>query len=304
MSHVNKEKPALLILAAGMGSRYGGLKQMDGVGPSGETIMDYTLYDAIQAGFDQVVFVIREGFTEEFERQVASKYRDRIQVDIVYQDLHQFVPEHLDISQREKPWGTGHAVLCACNKIHKPFAVFNADDFYGKQAIQQVGSFLKNEVRPDHYAMVAYPLAKTLSRNGSVSRGICKVNESGRLIKIEEHEKIRREGEQIRFGSNGGVLPEDAPASMNLWGLHPAIFSVLEYAFNQFIIQHYKEEKSELYLPFVIDNRLQADQITIDVLKTGSQWLGVTYKNDLDAVQRGIKERIDADDYSSPLWST
>ncbi len=303
MSHVNKEKPALLILAAGMGSRYGGLKQMDAVGPSGETIMDYTLYDAIQAGFDQVVFVIREGFSEDFEQQVASKYRDRIQVDIVYQDLHQFVPEHLNISERSKPWGTGHAVLCASNKIHKPFAVFNADDFYGKHAIQQVGSFLNNKVRPDHFAMVAYPLVKTLSKNGSVSRGICQVDEAGKLIKIEEHENIRREGDQIVFGDDAGVLTESAPVSMNLWGLHPALFPVLEYAFNQFIIQRYKEEKSELYLPFVIDNRLQEKQISIDVLETDSQWLGVTYKDDLEAVRQGIKERVDAGEYSSPLWA-
>jgi len=303
MSHTNKEKPALLILAAGMGSRYGGLKQMDAVGPSGETIMDYTLYDAIQAGFDQVVFVIREDFAREFEDQVASKYKDKIQVDIVFQDLHQFVPEHLDISERVKPWGTGHAVLCACNKIHKPFAVFNADDFYGGHAIAQVGSFLQTGVRPDHFAMVAYPLAKTLSANGSVSRGICQVNDEGQLIKIEEHEKIRREENEIVFGSAGlGTLPENAPASMNLWGLHPALFSVLEQAFKQFIIQHYNEPKSELYLPFVIDNRLQDKQISIDVLETRSQWLGVTYKEDLEVVKDGIQQRVDEGDYPTPLW--
>lgn len=303
MSHSNKEKPALLILAAGMGSRYGGLKQMDAVGPSGETIMDYTLYDAIQAGFDQVVFVIREGFAEDFDKQVAAKYRDQIQVDIVYQDLHHFVPDHLDISERVKPWGTGHAVLCACNKLHKPFAVFNADDFYGNHAIKQISSFLQSDVRPDHYAMVAYPLAKTLSENGSVSRGICEVDEKGRLVKIEEHEKIRRKQGQIVFGEDGQkTLSEDAPASMNLWGLHPAVFSVLKQAFHQFIVQHYREPKSELYLPFVIDNRLQEDQISIDVLKTTSQWLGVTYKDDLKAVQKGIRQRVEERDYSSPLW--
>ncbi len=302
MSHSNTEKPALLILAAGMGSRYGGLKQMDAVGPSGETIMDYTLHDAIQAGFDQVVFVIREGFSEEFKDQVVSRYRDQIQVDIVYQDLHQFVPQHLDISERVKPWGTGHAVLCASNKLHKPFAVFNADDFYGSHAIHQISTFLKTKVRPDHYAMVAYPLAKTLSANGSVSRGICEVDEKGRLIKIEEHEKIRRKQGQIIFGEDQPkTLSEEAPASMNLWGLHPAFFSVLKQAFNQFIIQHYRESKSELYLPFVIDNRLQEDQISIDVLSTTSQWLGVTYKDDLKAVQKGIRQLVEEGDYSSPL---
>ncbi len=302
MSHSNTEKPALLILAAGMGSRYGGLKQMDAVGPSGETIMDYTVHDAIQAGFDQVVFVIREGFADEFNEQVVSKYRDQIQVDIVYQDLHQFVPQHLDISERVKPWGTGHAVLCASNKLHKPFAVFNADDFYGSHAIHQISSFLKTKVRPDHYAMVAYPLAKTLSANGSVSRGICEVDEKGRLIKIEEHEKIRRKQGQIVFGEDGQkTLSENAPSSMNLWGLHPAFFSVLKQAFNQFIIQHYNEPKSELYLPFVIDNRLQEDQISIDVLETQSQWLGVTYKDDLKVVKDGIQQRVDEGDYPTPL---
>jgi NDP-sugar pyrophosphorylase family protein len=275
---------------------------MDGVGPAGETIMDYTMYDAIQAGFDQVVFVIREGFTAEFENQIAKKYRDKIKVDIVYQDLHQFVPDHLDISERLKPWGTGHAVLCASTKIHKPFAVFNADDFYGTHAIQQIGDFLKSSVRPDHFAMVGYPLVRTLSDNGSVSRGICTVDSMGKLANIEEHENIRRKEGQIVYGEFENSLPERVFASMNLWGLHPAIFSVLEHAFNQFIIQHYKEEKSELYLPFVIDKRLQEGQISIDVLETHSQWLGVTYKEDLVAVKKGISELVKQGDYPSPLW--
>jgi len=304
MSHTDKENPSLLILAAGMGSRYGGLKQMDGVGPSGETIMDYTLHDAIKAGFDHVVFVIGEAFADEFEKEIVSKYKDKLDIDIVFQDLHQFVPEHLDISDRVKPWGTGHAVLCACSKLHSPFAVFNADDFYGTDAIQKIGGFLKKEVRPDRFGMVAYPLSKTLSDFGSVSRGICEVSEDGKLIKIEEHEKIRREDGEIVFGDDSkGNLSESSPASMNLWGLHPSVFPILEQAFNQFIIQGYNEAKSELYLPFVIDNRLQEGQISIDVLSTTSQWLGVTYKADLDSVQKGIREMVENGNYQTPLWS-
>ena len=304
MSHTDKDNPSLLILAAGMGSRYGGLKQMDGVGPSGETIMDYTLHDAIKAGFDHVVFVIREAFADDFEKEIVSKYKDKLEVDIVFQDLHQFVPEHLDISDRVKPWGTGHAVLCACSKLHTPFAVFNADDFYGADAIQKIGDFLKNEICPDRFGMVAYPLAKTLSDHGSVSRGICEVSEDSELVKIEEHEKIRWKDGEIVFGEDPiGKLSESMPASMNLWGLHPSVFPILEQAFNQFIIQSYNEPKSELYLPFVIDNRLQEQQISIDVFSTSSKWLGVTYKDDLESVQKGIREMVDQGDYQTPLWS-
>jgi choline kinase len=304
MSHTDKDNPSLLILAAGMGSRYGGLKQMDGVGPSGETIMDYTLHDAIKAGFDHVVFVIREAFAEDFEKEIVSKYKDKLEVDIVFQDLHQFVPEHLDISDRVKPWGTGHAVLCACSKLHTPFAVFNADDFYGADAIQKIGDFLKNDVCPDRFGMVAYPLVKTLSDHGSVSRGICEVSEDRGLVKIEEHEKIRWKDGEIVFGDDPiGKLSESMPASMNLWGLHPSVFPILEQSFNQFIIQSYNEPKSELYLPFVIDNRLQEEQISIDVLNTSSKWLGVTYKDDLESVQKGIRKMVDQGDYPTPLWS-
>ncbi len=304
MSDTTNNAPALLILAAGMGSRYGGLKQMDAVGPSGETIMDYTVYDAIQAGFDQVVFVIREDFESEFVEQVAAKYKSKIQVDIVHQKIHGFVPQHLDISKREKPWGTGHAVLSACSKIHKPFAVFNADDFYGRDAIQKMSDFLQNGVAPDRFAMVGYPLKNTLSGNGSVSRGICSVSDEGELIEIEEHENIRRKGGDIVFGKESRkTLDKNALASMNLWGLHPAIFPVLEYAFNQFIIQYYKEEKSEMYLPFVINQRLKEELAKVRVLNTDSQWLGVTYKEDLQQVKEGIQSLVDNGEYPSPLWS-
>jgi NDP-sugar pyrophosphorylase family protein len=276
---------------------------MDAVGPSGETIMDYTVFDAIQSGFDQVVFVIREDFENEFLDQVAAKYKGKIKVDIVHQDIYGFVPQHLDISKRKKPWGTGHAVLSACSKIHKPFAVFNADDFYGRDAIQKIGHFLQNGVSPDHYAMVGYPLKNTLSGNGSVSRGICKVSDEGELIEIEEHEKIRQKGDDIVFGADGHTtLPGNALASMNLWGLHPAIFPILEYAFNQFIIQHYKEEKSELYLPFVINQRLKDGHANVQVLNTDSQWLGVTYKEDLQQVKEGMRTTVENGEYPTPLW--
>jgi choline kinase len=295
--------PTLVILAAGMGSRYGGLKQMDEVGPGGETIMDYTIYDAIKAGFDQVVFVIRREFEDEFRDKIAAKYKDHIQVDIVFQELADFVPQELDISEREKPWGTGHAVLVTKNKVHKPFAVFNADDFYGKDAIQKVGSFLTNEVEPDKYAMVGYPLNKTMSANGTVSRGVCQINDEQYLVNIEEKEHIKEKNGQIVYGEKEeGQLDKDSTVSMNLWGLHPSFFSILEHRFNQFIVQNYNKPKAEYFLPFVIDDQLQDGKVKVKVLQTDSNWYGVTYKDDLPDVKAGINDLVEKGEYPSPLW--
>jgi NDP-sugar pyrophosphorylase family protein len=297
--------PTLLILAAGMGSRYGGLKQLDEVGPNGETIMDYTIYDAIQAGFDQAVFVIRKDFEEDFYKKVASKYEDEIQVDIVFQELPDFVPQHLDITEREKPWGTGHAVLVAKNKIHKPFAVFNADDFYGRGAIETVGKFLTEDIRPDLCALVGYPLEKTLSDNGTVSRGVCEVGNDNQLLNIEEKEKIEKQNGKIVYDKNGeqDTLPPDATVSMNLWGLHPSFFTILEHRFKQFIVQNYNKPKSEFFLPFVIDERLKEKNIEVKVLETESDWFGVTYKEDLGDVKENIQQLVEDDVYPTPLWS-
>ena len=294
--------PTLLVLAAGMGSRYGGLKQLDEVGPNGETIMDYTIYDAIQAGFDHAVFVIRKEFEEAFEEKIVAKYKDEIQVDIVFQELQDFVPQHLNISEREKPWGTGHAVLVAKNKIHKPFAVFNADDFYGRDAIERIAAFLKEEVRPDLCALVGYPLKKTLSENGTVNRGLCEIDSEGYLKNIEEKERIERQDGKIVYGPNGDTLDEDDKVSMNLWGLHPSFFTVLEHRFKQFIIQKYNKDRSEFFLPFVIDERLKEGNIRVQVLETESDWFGVTYREDLEEVKEGIQELVEAEEYPSPLW--
>ena len=296
-------RKSILILAAGMGSRYGGLKQMDGVGPNKETIMDFTLYDAIAAGFDQAVFVIRRDFEDAFRQKVVQKYQDKIKVDIVFQELDAFVPKDLDINHRVKPWGTGHAVLVAKKVIDQPFIVVNADDFYGKDAIHTIGQFLEDDVRADHYAMVGYPLALTLSDNGSVSRGVCHIHGEKALSHIVETEKIRREGGTIVHGSSGeGQLEEDTKVSMNLWGLHPSIFDRLEQKFGSFIEERYQEEKSEIYLPFVIDEALQDGEITVDVLPTQSKWYGVTYKEDLPDVQKGISELVSKGIYPKPLW--
>lgn len=296
--------PTIVILAAGMGSRYGGLKQLDAVGPNGETIMDYTIFDAIQAGFDQVVFVIRRDFEQEFREKIASKYADHIQVDIVFQELSDYVPQELDIEGREKPWGTGHAVLVTLHKVHKPFAVFNADDFYGKDAIQRIAQFLKEDVAPDEYAMVGYTLEKTMSANGTVSRGVCEINEKSELVSINEREKIRLENGTVVYGKNGheGTLEKGATVSMNLWGLHPSFYSILEHRFKQFIALNYDKPKSEFFLPFVIDDRLSDNEIKVKVLKTDSNWYGVTYKEDLPDVKKGVQKLVEENEYPTPLW--
>ena len=294
---------SILVLAAGMGSRYGGLKQMDGVGPHQETIMDFTIHDAIESGFDQAVFVIRRDFEDAFRQKVVRKYEGKIQVDIVFQELDAFVPSELDIQHRQKPWGTGHAVLVAKDLIQDPFIVVNADDFYGKHAIQTIGAFLDERVSPSHYAMVGYPLALTLSSNGTVSRGVCHLGAGGQLSHIVETEKIQRTDDGIVYGDPvQGKLEEEVKVSMNLWGLHPSIFDRLDRKFDNFIRTCFQEEKSEIYLPFVIDEALQAGEIQVDVLPTDSRWYGVTYKDDLPDVQKGIASLMKEGVYPNPLW--
>ncbi len=298
-------KPTLLILAAGMGSRYGGLKQMDGLGPSGETIIDYSIYDAIRAGFGKVVFVIRESFREEFQKSFEAKLKGKIETGYVCQELTD-IPTGSEMNpERQKPWGTGHAVLVAKDVINEPFAVINADDYYGIKAFKQVHKFLTEEVNEQNCAIMGYQLSKTLSENGTVSRGVCSVNAQNELDEINERTAIQRNGSgQIVFEENGKEYPlEDTmPVSMNFWGFHPTIFNSIDRLFSEFIKKQGMELKSEFYIPFLVDELRKEGKMKALILPTDSEWFGVTYQADREPTVKKLRNLVKSGLYPESLW--
>ena len=299
-------KPTLLILAAGMGSRFGGLKQVEPVGPNGETILEYSVFDAIRAGFGKVVFVIRESFAENFKKQFEPKLLGKIEIEYVFQETN-ILPEGFTLPEgREKPWGTGHAVLMAKNVIKEPFAVINADDFYGPEAYQVLSKFLSEKASPQKFAMVGYQLNKTLSDFGSVSRGICITDEKNQLLEITETHKIRPEKEKILCESSLGDTIElngNEVVSMNFWGFHPSIFVSIESQFVDFLNLSINNPKSEFYIPFVVYEMVKKDIVSVDVLTADSPWFGVTYKDDKPYVAEQIKDLTNKGVYPSNLWA-
>ena len=278
-------KPTLLVLAAGMGSRYGGLKQMDGVGPHGETILDYSVNDAIRAGFGKAVFVIRKSFTDNFKQHVnAEHYGNKIAVEYVYQELDK-LPAGFKVPEgREKPWGTNHAILMAKEVIHEPFAIINADDFYGRDAFEVMAKHLMTlDGTKGKYCMVGYRLENTLSENGTVSRGVCETSAEGLLIGMTERTSIGRTANGIEYKDTDGSmhpLAADATVSMNLFGFTPDYFEKSEELFVEFLKEHGQELKSEYYIPFAVNTFIHSGYATMTVLKTTAQWFGVTYKED------------------------
>lgn len=314
-SHTNerkeKMKPTLLVLAAGMGSRYGGLKQMDPVGPSGETILDYSVYDAIRAGFGKVVFVIRRDFEEAFRKLADEKYRGRIDVGFAFQDLADLPGGRKPPAGRAKPWGTAHAVRAAREAVDTPFAMINADDFYGRDSYAKLASFLADQPservpRPvERFCMAGFGIANTLSENGSVARGICSVDRDGRLKTVTERTKISRDANGIfNAEPDGSRLPlsETDLVSMNCWGFTPALFTHMEDQFGAWLDEHGNEEKSEWYIPLVVNTLLAQGRATVDVLKTDSRWFGVTYREDRPATVASIRALVDAGEYPKSLW--
>lgn len=299
-------KPTLFVLAAGMGTRYGGLKQIEALGPNGETIMDYSIYDAIKAGFGKVVFVIRQDFDEEFRRIIVSKYEKHIPVEIVYQGVNKLPDGFTPPSDRTKPWGTNHALMMGEEVINEPFAVINADDFYGSNSFQVLADFLRNiEGKKNQYAMVGYRLGNTLSEGGSVARGVCEVNQEGFLTGVVERTAIQRNQEGIiAFTDEQGqevYLKEDTPVSMNMWGFTPDYFQHSTEAFKQFLTTNLHTNKSEFYIPSVINNLIQNGTSSCRVLDTTSKWFGVTYNTDKPLVIDKFKELHETGEYPTPL---
>lgn len=299
-------QPTLLILAAGMGSRYGGLKQLDGIGPNGETIMDYSIYDAKRAGFGKVVFVIRKSLEQDFKEKIFSKYEGFIDIDYVFQELDN-LPEGCSVPEgREKPWGTAHAVMVAEKKIKEPFAVINADDFYGADSFTVMASFLQ-ALDPENnytYCLLAYKLKNTLSEHGSVSRGICELDKNKFLEKVVEHTKIYRENGKILSEFNGEIveLREDAPTSMNLMGFTPSAFEYLKQYFRTFFDENHDNLKAEFYLPVFLTNVIKSGQGKVKVLPSNERWFGVTYQEDRPIVVESIKEKVANGEYPQKLF--
>lgn len=300
-------KPTLLVLAAGMGSRYGSLKQMDGVGPHNEAIIDYSVYDAIRAGFGKVVFVIRHSFAEEFQEVFSSRrFGHRIDVEYVFQELDA-LPQGLVVPEgRTKPWGTNHAVMMAAGSIHEPFAVINADDFYGAEAYRVIGDYLSQLAGVENrYCMVAYDLSKTLSENGTVSRGICTVDEAGNLASMVERAQIERlPNGQIVYHDGGADEPlsEETPVSMNLFGFTPDYFVHSQEFFPVWYDANKENPKAEYYIPTVVNRLIAAGTSTLRVLRSEAQWHGITYKEDKPALSAAIERMVAAGKYPEKLW--
>lgn len=308
----SSKKTTLVILAAGMGSRYGGLKQLDEVGPNGEAILDYSVYDAIQAGFTKVVFIIRHDFEEIFKQKVVSKYKDAIDVELVFQDINDLPDGYKVPEGREKPWGTAHAMLCAKNVVNEPFAVINADDFYGRNAYVTLHDYLVGEDIASNninsklnFAMVGFQLDNTLTENGSVARGICKQDVDGNLVKIEEMLKIYKTDDGAENRPDSGEIRKltgKEPASMNMWAFSPEIFEIFESNFSAWLDKNINVEKSEYLIPTEVDKLIQNKKANIKVLTTNSKWFGVTYKEDKPVVVESIKNLIEKGIYPSKVF--
>lgn len=297
-------KPTLLILAAGMGSRYGGDKQIDGFGPNAETIIEYSIYDAIRSGFGKVVFVVRQEILEESKEIFTPKFGDLIQIEFVVQSLKNGVPEKYQHPDRKKPYGTAHALLCAKDVINEPFAVINADDFYGQEAFQALGNFLTHEVKPDLHCMVGYAIKNVLSDYGTVSRGVCDVSPEGFLTGMIERTAIAKKEDGIYHEAEGEKLKIEAenPVSMNCWGFHQSIFEQTEKLWLSFLEENKENLKSEFYIPKVANAVITEGIGKVKILEGGKVWFGVTYAQDKEHVMKQLKKLHEEGEYPAKLW--
>ena len=295
----------LVVLAAGMGSRYGGLKQLDPVVPGGEIVLDYSVFDALRAGFTRVVFVIRRDIEAAFRARIGARFEARIDVAYVFQEL-QDVPDGCVVpGERVKPWGTGHAVLAVRDAVTGPFAVVNADDFYGPASFRSLAGELQARRGPTDYAMVAFRLDRTLSEHGTVSRGVCTVDSDGRLEDVDERTAIGRKADRIVYTASDGTehrLTGREPVSMNMWGFNPSVFGYLSAHFRAFLQHSRDDPKAEFFLPAVINALIQSGEIRVTVLHSEENWFGVTYREDKAEAMRNIRDRIDRGEYPERLW--
>lgn len=299
-------KPTLFVLAAGMGSRYGGLKQLDGLGPNGETIMDYSIFDAIRGGFGKIVFVIRRDFEDAFREQILPKYENSIPVELVFQSIDDLPEGFVKPEERTKPWGTNHAVLMGKDVIKEPFAVINADDFYGRDSFAVLGKELSKEyTEKGDYCMVGYRVGNTLSESGSVSRGVCATNEEGYLTTVVERTAIERVDGKVQFPDENDqiqVIGENTPVSMNMWGFTPDYFEFSERIFKDFLKENLNKPKAEFFIPLAINELIQNKEAKVKVLDTTSKWFGVTYSEDRPEVVAKIAALIEAGEYPAKLF--
>ena len=288
----------LLVMAAGMGSRYGGLKQLDEVGPSGETIIDYSVYDAIQAGFSKVVFIIRKDFEDEFKSKISNKFSDDIHVKFIFQDIHSLPTGYSAPKERIKPWGTGHAILCASKIIDGPFNAINADDYYGRESFKTIADYYNNG--NNSFSMVSFQLERTLSNFGAVTRGLCSVK-NNHLINVVETENLVKSSTGVR--SNDDLdLKGNEPVSMNMWGFTPVIFDYLNEMFELFLSKNIHDKTSEFLIPSVINDLINSGDEVVEVLYSNSSWFGVTYKQDKSHVVQQIKKLVDRGFYPNKLF--
>ncbi|MCB0527846.1 MAG: nucleotidyltransferase [Saprospiraceae bacterium] len=305
-------KPTLLILAAGIGSRYGGLKQVDGMGPGGESILEFSAFDALRAGFGKVVFVIRRDIEAAFREKVGSKVEPHIRTEYAFQEMDTALDWLDEKPHREKPWGTGHAILSAKQHLTEPFVAINADDFYGAEAFRKIGDFLRHDCTPSQYGMVAYRLGNTLSENGAVSRGVCSVSAEGFLTDVTERTRIERfaqgpapdDAAGIAYTDDAGrhPLPATTPVSMNFWGFHPTVLAEIESQFRAFVQANIGNPRAEFYIPTVVNTLVEAGKVRVKVLNSDSQWYGVTYTEDKETVQAALASMVERGLYPKGLW--
>lgn len=298
-------KPTLVILAAGMASRYGSMKQIAGFGPQNETIMDYSIYDAIRAGFAKVVFIIREDFAENFKAIIEPKLKGKVEVDYVYQSLTSYLPEGFQVPEgRVKPWGTAHAVLCAKNAVKENFVVINADDFYGRDGFRKAYEFCLNGCNDKTYGIIGYTLSNTLSENGTVSRGVCQTDANGNLTAINERVKIYWKGEKVAYEDETGEheVPANSPVSMNFWVFPPTMFEMTQRMFGKFLQANASNLKSEFFIPLLGDDFIKKEGGTIKVIPTDASWFGVTYPEDAPGVKASIRALVEIGEYPTPLF--
>jgi NDP-sugar pyrophosphorylase family protein len=297
-------KPTLLIMAAGLGSRYGSLKQIEPIGPGGEAIIDYSVYDAIRAGFGKVVFVIKKEIEDDFKGSLLKRFENRIETSYVFQELD-MLPEGFSLPpDRIKPWGTAHAIMISESAIDTPFAAINADDFYGFESFMELNRFLTGNNKETDYCMVGYKLKNTLSEHGTVSRGLCDIDQSGFLRTVTELTKIKKEGAGIVYYENDEVisLPEESIVSMNMWGFTGTVFPKIKERFSAFLKECINDPKAEFYIPTMVDLLIKSGEARVKVLESNATWFGITYKEDKEAVKRSILSKIDSGEYPRKLW--